>query len=106
MLRGCSEFIMMLFSQGSLCKTFLRGFQTRHPLVFLHIRAVKENRPRTRHSAVACGAVGQAKLQVSCGSALVSPTFSAGGMEGLRLLFSPGEPLGLKVWGSENVEDA
>lgn len=32
----------------------------------------------------------QAKLQVSCGSALVSPAFTCG-MEGLRLLFSPGE---------------
>ncbi|CAE7363653.1 EDEM2 [Symbiodinium sp. CCMP2456] len=33
----------------------------------------------------------QAKLRVSCGSALVSPPFAAGGLEGLRLLFSPGE---------------
>mmetsp|Transcript_53175 Transcript_53175/g.99719 ORF Transcript_53175/g.99719 Transcript_53175/m.99719 type:complete len:314 (+) Transcript_53175:48-989(+) len=33
----------------------------------------------------------QAKLRVSCGSALVSPPFAAGGMEGLRLLFTPGE---------------
>ncbi|CAE7041710.1 EDEM2 [Symbiodinium natans] len=33
----------------------------------------------------------QAKLRVSCGSALVSPSFAAGGLEGLRLLFSPGE---------------
>eukprot|EP00438_Fugacium_kawagutii_P022687 Skav224911 [mRNA] locus=scaffold1112:525658:531059:- [translate_table: standard] len=33
----------------------------------------------------------QAKLQVSCGSALVSPSFTANSTEGLRLLFSPGE---------------
>lgn len=33
----------------------------------------------------------QAKLRVSCGSALVSPPFAVGGLEGLRLLFSPGE---------------
>lgn len=33
----------------------------------------------------------QAKLQVSCGSALVSPSFTVNLTEGLRLLFSPGE---------------
>ena len=35
----------------------------------------------------------KAKLHVSCGSALVSPPFAVG-IEGVRLLFSPGEPLG------------
>eukprot|EP00913_Durusdinium_trenchii_P034356 g32143.t1 len=32
-----------------------------------------------------------AKFKGSCGCALVSPPFSAGGLEGLRVIFSPGE---------------
>lgn len=40
--------------------------------------------------------VVKAKLHVSCGSALVSPPFAVG-IDGVRLLFSPGEQLGFDL---------
>ena len=53
-----------------------------------------KNSPSTQNKNTS--EVFQAKLQVSCGSALVSPSFTAL-TAGLRLLFSPGECLGEDV---------
>ncbi len=70
-----------------------------------HERDTKENSSNwffVSHSTrMKTSQVFQAKLQVSCGSALVSPSFTALAA-GLRLLFSPGECLGEDVVHSGN----